>query len=72
MKDLAVAGFLVLGLLLLAFHKRLTDFQMMMYRRSLPVAFSSGVFRTLDDVLTILIGVGFVAASVGYFLGYLR
>jgi hypothetical protein len=72
MKSIAMAGFLILGLLLLIFHNRLTEFQMAIYRRSLPTGWVSSSLRAFDDRLTILVGVGFVVAALGYFLGYLR
>jgi len=72
MKNLAMAGVFVLGILLLVFHTRLTQFQMAIYRRSLPAGWASGTLRASCDLLVILIGVIFVAVGLSYLLGYLR
>lgn len=72
MKELLIAVLLVVGLLLVLFHGRVTTFQMEMYRRWLPVGGFSPALRVFYDVVVVLIGIGFVAGALGYLLGLLR
>ncbi len=72
MKQLLIGIFLVVGVLIVLFHARITEFQMEMYRRWLPLGASSPILRALYDAVLVLVGIGFIASAVGYFVGILR